>query len=82
LFQPASDPLFRVNVRGSGTATLFTQVTHFPEQGTMYSPLRVQYDFATPTPEPASFFLVGTAVGLEWWRRRRKALIGIADPKR
>ena len=74
LFQPASGPEFRVNVRGSGTATLFTQVTHFPEQGTMYSPLRVQYDFATPTPEPASFFLVGTAVGMGWWHRRRKAL--------
>jgi hypothetical protein len=70
LFQLSGSPEVRVNLRGSGTATLFAQVAHDPELGTLYSPVRAQYDFATPTPEPATFFLVGTALSLEWKRRR------------
>jgi len=73
VFQRSSGLNATVNLRGSGTATLFATVVHspdhFPGLGTAYSTSRVQFDFAAPTPEPASFLLVGTALALEWWRR-------------
>jgi hypothetical protein len=68
-FQRSTGFNLRVNLRGSGNATLFADVSHFADFGTLYSPSRVQFDFAAPTPEPAPFVLVGTALGLEWWRR-------------
>jgi hypothetical protein len=76
LFQPAAGQLFAVNVHGSGMATLFAEVGHFPGVGTLYSPTRLEFDFATPTPEPAPFILVSTMLGLHWWRRRHRVLAG------
>jgi hypothetical protein len=71
-FQQASGELIQVMLHGSGTATLFTDVGHFPILGTTYMPVRMTFDFSAPseTPEPAPLLLVGTMLGLTWMRRR------------
>ena len=69
-FDPGNAPAFDVAVRGSGTATLFTEIARDPEFGPLYTTRSLRYDFAAQTPEPGSFILIGTGLAMGWWRRR------------
>jgi PEP-CTERM motif-containing protein len=72
-FDPGDAAAFEVPVRGSGTATVFTEIGSDPEFGPLYTTRSIRYDFAAPTPEPGSFILIGTGIAVGWWRRRHVA---------
>ncbi len=72
-FDPGNGtPVFDVAVRGSGTATLFTDIFRNPVSGPQYNFKSARYDFTTPTPEPASLILIGTGIVAGCWRRHRR----------